>query len=657
MNKRQSDILKVLYRKGGYMTFAEIAEMMKVSVKTVRNDISAIRESLSEKSFLETKPHVGIKLTMDEAEWKSLSGKDNAEDKEICFFIIRQLLKNGNLTAQGLAERYYIGRGELEKILDTVSAWFLENHILFERKRGKGISISYSEFNYRLACLAFYREYLPFFEGKVNVGDAKYAFLNRNEYSAMCAALDGFDPDRAARLIIETEKDFGLEFNYDSGVNLLFLISLCILRTRKGMEIKMPKTVKCPTDGESGKIFAEKLAERLEKEYKIHFSEEELEFLAFAADISEIRLFESENARRRFEMMNMELCRFTVKAVNLISEVAGIDLRDDKFFVKQMFMQFKATVSRLKYGIICKNRLLVQIKTKYPNMMAVAWFLENIFEKELELEINEHEVGFLALHIGGAIERQLSILSACIVCDYGIGISQILKEKITRTITDLRITSVFSGRDIHGIKADESDFIISTTPLDGYRLNRDVIMVGHLLDEDDVEKLEKHMRKMRLKKSVGVGKISPNTGLFNEELIFADADCKNKEELLHMMCERMESLGYVTKGFEESVTTREKSAPTDIGSGFALPHGLGKYVNHSVAAFASLKEPIEWTENGETVDMVFLIAFDLDENEEVKQNIIAFYKSIVSFMEDKSECDRLRTLRKTEEIVKIFEQW
>ena len=83
MNKRQSDIIKVLYRNGGYMTFAELAEMMNVSVKTVRNDISAIKESLSEKSSVETKPHVGVKLTMDGAEWKSISGKGDCADKEI----------------------------------------------------------------------------------------------------------------------------------------------------------------------------------------------------------------------------------------------------------------------------------------------------------------------------------------------------------------------------------------------------------------------------------------------------------------------------------------------------------------------------------------------------------------------------------------------
>ena len=106
-----------------------------------------------------------------------------------------------------------------------------------------------------------------------------------------------------------------------------------------------------------------------------------------------------------------------------------------------------------------------------------------------------------------------------------------------------------------------------------------------------------------------------------------------------MMCTKLEAQGYVTDGFEKSVTDREKSAPTDIGKGFAVPHGLGKYVNHSAVAFARLKEPIEWTQSGETADMVFLVAFDLDENEQVKEQI------------------RLRGLSDTGEIIKIFELW
>ena len=57
------------------------------------------------------------------------------------FFIIRSLMKKSTLTAQRLSEKYYIGRTQLDKILEKISEWFSENHILFEVRRSKGISI------------------------------------------------------------------------------------------------------------------------------------------------------------------------------------------------------------------------------------------------------------------------------------------------------------------------------------------------------------------------------------------------------------------------------------------------------------------------------------------------------------------------------------
>ena len=119
----------------------------------------------------------------------------------------------------------------------------------------------------------------------------------------------------------------------------------------------------------------------------------------------------------------------------------------------------------------------------------------------------------------------------------------------------------------------------------------------------------------------------------------------------------MESLGYVTADFEKSVLEREKSTPTDIGRGVAIPHGLSEFVNHSAAAFASLATPIEWTENGDKVNMVFLLAFDLDESAEMKNEIVGFYKSIVSFTEDKTECERVAALESSEDIIKTLNLW
>ena len=658
MNRRQKDILKELYGREEYVTVSHLAEKMNVSVKTVRNDISALKEEIvSAGGGLETRPHIGVKLTISEEAWKSLNAGNADDERDIFFFIVRQLLRNSDLTASRLAEQYYIGRTQLDKILERVSKWFSDKHILFDVRRGKGIGIRYSEFNYRLAVCDFYTEFSDMYEKLITPRESMYAFMSGQEYTALCALLDGFEADNAAQLIISMEEKFGIAFNYLSDINLLLLVSLCIIRTRKGCTMSGLTVTDFPSVCESDLSMMRFLSGEIEKRFNIILPESEKNFLAFALSVSEIQECTSDEARRKFEETNFDLCRFTVKFVNLASDIVGMDLRKDMFFVRQMMFQLKSMTARLKYGITAKNHLLGQIKEKYPNMMAAAWLLGNIFEKELGLEINENEIAYLALHIGGAIERQMFSLSTCIVCDYGIGVSQILREKLVRTIPELDITNVYSVRDIRRIKGEHCDMIVTTTPLDMYRLNKPVAQIGHLLGDRDVETLHRLMKQIRTEKHGQVKRISPKTGLFRSELIFAQIDETDKTRLLKRLCKKLGVLGYVTDGFLDSVLEREKSTSTDIGKGFAIPHGLSEYVNHSAAVFASLKRPIVWSDDGETVDTVFLLAFDLGEDAEVKDEIIGFYKSIVTFMENDLECERLKKLSDNKDIIEILEKW
>lgn len=658
MNRRQKDILKELYGREEYVTVSHLAEKMNVSAKTVRNDISALKEEIvSAGGELKTKPHIGVKLTISEEAWKILNAGNADDERDIFFFIVRQLLRNSDLTASRLAEQYYIGRTQLDKILERVSKWFSDKHILFDVRRGKGIGIRYSEFNYRLAVCDFYTEFSDMYEKLITPRESMYAFMSGQEYTALCALLDGFEADNAAQLIISMEEKFGIAFNYLSDINLLLLVSLCIIRTRKGCTMSELIVTDFPSVCESDLSMMHFLSGEIEKRFNIILPESEKNFLAFALSVSEIQECTSDEARRKFEETNFDLCRFTVKFVNLASDIVGMDLRKDMFFVRQMMFQLKSMTARLKYGITAKNHLLGQIKEKYPNMMAAAWLLGNIFEKELGLEINENEIAYLALHIGGAIERQMFSLSACIVCDYGIGVSQILREKLVRTIPELDITNVYSVRDIRRIKGEHCDMIVTTTPLDMYRLNKPVAQIGHLLGDRDVETLHRLMKQIRTEKHGQVKRISPKTGLFRSELIFAQIDEIDKTRLLKRLCKKLGVLGYVTDGFLDSVLEREKSTSTDIGKGFAIPHGLSEYVNHSAAVFASLKRPIVWSDDGETVDTVFLLAFDLGEDAEVKDEIIGFYKSIVTFMENDSECERLKKLSDNKDIIEILEKW
>lgn len=659
MHERQRRILKTLYQNQTFMTYQRLAQMEDVSVKTVRNDIEAIRGFLAERQTdgLETKPGYGVMLSISEEAWQRLGGEENAEEKKIFFFILRHLFRDDVLTAQRLSEQYYLGRSQLDKILQKVSDWLEKRQIVLERKKGKGLSIRYSEFHFRLAFWDFYTEFGTQYADLMHQREARYAPLPAGEYTAICAALDGFEADLTAKAMLDTENEFGIRWNLYSGTQLLFLASLGIVRARKGHTVTVPKAEKTPVDGTSDEAMAKSLVQHLTESIGDSIADEEYDYMVFLIAIAEIQQFEDDASRRNFELQNAALCRMTVRAVNLIGDITGVSLLEDRFFVHLMMIQLKASIARLRFGILFPNQLLPQIKEKYPNMMAAAQLLGNIFENELHLIINEHEAGFIALHIGGALERRIISLSACIVCEYGIGISRILEEKIARSFPELRITNVFSVREMQKIKSEPCDFIISTISLSAYQLHRDVIEVGHLLDERDVDKLKRYIKTLRLSRKETMRHLTPNAELFRKELLFLRCEVFSKEVLLKTLCKKLENMGYVTAQFEASVLEREHSMATDIGKGIAIPHGLGEYVNRSTAVFVSLKEPIAWNENGDKVDMLFLLAFDFEEDEKVKERIIGFYKSMVAFMENESECEKLKKLTKEEEVLKILRLW
>lgn len=653
MNSRQYEILKTLYREKGFTTLENLANLLNVSVKTIRNDISYLKEYIDGEGVLETRPHVGVSFTADESQWKNITAmaKEN-DDAEIVYYIIKRLLKDGELTAWKLSEKYYMSRTQTEKVLKTVEKWFSKQHILFERKRGKGIYIQCNEFNYRIGVLNFFSEFTDIISKEAPARESIHSTMSANEYSAMCALLDGLNPDTVQEIVLKVERENGLKFSYTSNVNLIMLLSLSVLRSRKGNTVSMDRfTAK---QSITDIVFGEKAFEYAQQSFNIKLSDNEKKYFVFAFSISEVHSFDSQNDLRHFETENIELCRETVKLVNLISDITENDLRHDRFFVRQMFLQLKPMIARLKFGVDYKNRLLPQIKDKYPNLMAIAWTLENFFEKELGLKINEHEVGLIALYIGGAIERRLAGTSACIVCDYGIGISQILKEKISRKFSDLQITSVLSNRDMASIKKEICDFVISTVPLDGYRISKDVVVVSHLFDNDDVKKIEEKIRSSHLSKKNNVTDIYPNISLFTEELVFLQSEYKLKDDLLSYMCEKLESLGYVNDKFKETVFDRENSTSTEIGKGIAIPHGLSEYVNRSAVAFMSLKKPVKWRDDSDDVDLIFLLAFDPDESEQVKKIIKKFYKSFVSLTEVDEKLKGIRNITDKHKFIKLF---
>ncbi len=102
------------------------------------------------------------------------------------------------------------------------------------------------------------------------------------------------------------------------------------------------------------------------------------------------------------------------------------------------------------------------------------------------------------------------------------------------------------------------------------------------------------------------------------EIVRLDSTSRSPVEAIKELCDLLEIAGRVSEAstLEEAVWKREETFATDLGLGFALPHGKSPAVRAASIAFLRPKRPIRWSSTGTPVRAVLLIAIPDQEGEE-----------------------------------------
>jgi 5-methylthioadenosine/S-adenosylhomocysteine deaminase len=119
-----------------------------------------------------------------------------------------------------------------------------------------------------------------------------------------------------------------------------------------------------------------------------------------------------------------------------------------------------------------------------------------LFEDEMQIEIGDNEIGMLTLYIIEAIYRANSNVKICILCNYGIGISQFLKQKIERFIPNISVSILATSQDTEKIISNDCDFIVTTQNIGTSFKGKDVAPVLAALKSPQIQILRKrHYRE------------------------------------------------------------------------------------------------------------------------------------------------------------------
>lgn len=138
------------------------------------------------------------------------------------------------------------------------------------------------------------------------------------------------------------------------------------------------------------------------------------------------------------------------------------------------------------------------------------------------------------------------------------------------------------------------------------------ISAKEIVKGDGLEKLRKIVQLRGLSGKVE-NELLPDSvclldGLIHPELVLLKQPCRNKNEALNILGQRLIRQGYVREQYIVSIHEREALAQT-VFEDVALPHGSPEYIVKPAIAVMTLKQPMEWVD-GHQVEIIFMLALN-----------------------------------------------
>jgi transcriptional antiterminator len=652
---RHEKILELILKNHTPVSVDYIAEQLKVSNKTIRNDFAKLESIVSDADLrLSKKPGVGITIEGPEGKKLELINKVKDSSKYVEPYspedrlnhILKVLfMSKTSTTSRELSESLYVSRVTLQKDLDRVEEWLAKFNLSLLKKPNHGIEVIGSEEDWRKAAAfllvsnkgytelkeLFYEDY----EGKIDHKSiSKLKDLVNIDYSVL------------EKIVNKAEDKLQFKFSDEAFISLIMHIAIAIKRLEEKKDVKLSEEILNSLRENEEYEIAKQIAADIECSFKVNLPEAEVGYILL--HILGTKILEGKSCDIKVsleEQSENELAVIMAKEIISVAQRAlNINLSCDKQLMNGLILHLRPTINRLKYGLTLRNTILKEIKENYMDIFGAACMTNTIFEKYVGVTMPEEEIGFICLHLAAAAERNKKPIMAIVVCASGIGTSQIISARIERSFKEIEIVDVISTIELKSRKLDDIDIVISTVPMES---EKPVLMISPLLSQNDIRRLDLYIENLRS------GNMDKNTihEFIDKSMIFIREEQFSKEALLREMCYGLVEKGYVEKEFIGSVLDREKVYSTALDWGISLPHGDPRYVKASCLAISILKRPIPW--GNEKTDIVFLLCISPDNIRKSSKWVRALY----NFIECKENRALLKSSKDSEEVYRIMEEF
>lgn len=622
LSKRETQILKLLFdHRHTYLTSQEIASGIDVSNRTARKYLHLLEDALKKEAVatIDAKQGNGYQLKIEDSKKFDVfylnEVKEQSTSKDITtiqesndrqYYILNRLFfEQSAVYVDTIADELFVSRSTISNDLVEIKKLITPYQIELQSKSNKGIFVVGNEQNIRHFIMNY------FFMDRLH--DNLFAF------SMYANLLEGISVEEIVIIVLDECRESQLKLSDFIVYNLVLHIGLAIKRIQNGFLMDIQAPIAFDEDSIEYQT-ALKILARIEQAMGITFSSEEADFIALHLKnkITAKTIFQKADATED------EIRSQLLETLKAIDQDTPFDLAHDTILIDGLMIHFIPLLTRLQNNSSIENPLLEEIKSQYPDLYELT---VNYFSKMpifSSYRMTEGEWAYLAIHITAAVERYFNDQKThvLVICATGLGSSQMIKNRLEREFgSRILIEKVISYYEIAEQDLSQIDLIISSINLGNIVLNAPIVNVSVFLGEEDIKKINHeistkggHFNTCEENKQVEMveEKVELIKRSFQSELFYFADKRQTKEKVLKELIGKIEAVEQndLQESFLNQLKLRESYSSVVFSEFMAVPHPIEALTNEGYVAVAVVPEGIDWSEEYQKIQLVFLLSPD-----------------------------------------------
>lgn len=596
MNARQEKIIELLRESGGWMKGKDIALVMGVSTRTIRNDVETINASLTG-AAIESSFQLGYHLKTQEAPVSRAKSVIPQTPEERRSFILKQLLRHRDININDLPEKVCVSLFTIESDLRVIRQWLADSsNLRLESGRNRIRLVGEEAAKRRLYKFLLSQE-------------VEENFLNMDTLNEL---YPDFDLTEIRDLLAECEKRHGIEIRETAQSMVLMHVGIALTRVLNfnPMErVEALKDLQETPQYQAAREFWDKIALR----FQVTAPEPEISQLAL--------LFMGKGSGNYYKAdtipvngKEISLEDLTTAMLEEVRKLYGVDLTTDSKLQEGLSLHLRGLLLRLRDRTQVDNVYLEELRWRFPLIYDMGVTASRKLHEILGIQLDPNEIGFLALHLGAAytIHRKPSKYRAVVVFPSDQALATVVIEKIRRQFQDrMDVVAVLDAYEKKRVEDLNPDLILTTLLLD-HGLNVPTVQLSVFYSQENESQIFQQLNRLdkNRQKDIFQHRIRE---LIKPEYFLETLDASDSEDVIRKMCQPLVKAGCIPPEYADAVLEREGYASTSFAAGFALPHALNVTIRESAISVAHLDHPLQWGDH--SVDFVLLLAIREEDRE------------------------------------------